>query len=234
MKIFCIGDSLALPGHNNSYEDTWFCLLKKAFPENDIISFFQRALTTNILHEPGGGEGKPGSFPAGADLLEHYMPGVVIMQLGIVDCAPRYISRGSVTAKIIGRSPAFFQTIFYSLIKMMRRRSSKYADVPPERFMSNMERFLQRCSNAGVLQVIVIDICTPGIHMLEKNPGIMESTKQYNAIMHSMQSKFPILHFIDPLNAGRHGDTIFEDGYHPNPAGNHIVFEEIAKVLCHG
>jgi acyl-CoA thioesterase-1 len=108
MKVLCIGDSLALPGHHNKYEDTWFYKLKKEFPGHDFISFFKRQLTTEILVTIGGGEKIEGAFPTGADCLEHYMPEIVIIQLGIVDCAPRLINEKSFLWKIVRRLPDCF------------------------------------------------------------------------------------------------------------------------------
>ena len=55
MKILCIGDSLSLPGHLNKYEDTWIWKLKNQYPEYDFITFFRRAIATDILVTNGGG-----------------------------------------------------------------------------------------------------------------------------------------------------------------------------------
>tara|TARA_B110001452_G_scaffold119986_1_gene99552 strand:+ start:11406 stop:11687 length:282 start_codon:yes stop_codon:yes gene_type:complete len=91
MRVLCIGDSTSLPGRSNKYEDTWIFKLKKRYTNWDFITFFKRALTTNVLIEMGGGdENYPN--PEGADCLEHYLPDKVIIQLGIVDCAPRLLN----------------------------------------------------------------------------------------------------------------------------------------------
>ena len=93
IKVLCIGDSLALPGHLNRYEDTWFYKIKMEYPEYDFISYFKRQLTTDVLTTMGGGEGGVDKWPKGADCLEAYAPEVVIVQLGIVDCDPRLLNR---------------------------------------------------------------------------------------------------------------------------------------------
>lgn len=54
-KCLIIGDSLALPGHLNSYEDTWVCKFKRQFPNLDILTFLKRQLTTDVLTTMGGG-----------------------------------------------------------------------------------------------------------------------------------------------------------------------------------
>lgn len=49
-KIFCIANSLTLPGHLNKYEDTWFYKLKQEFPNSDFISFFIKVcMKMNII-----------------------------------------------------------------------------------------------------------------------------------------------------------------------------------------
>lgn len=102
MKVLCIGDSTSLPGRSNKYEDTWLFKLKKRHQDWDFITFFQRGITTNILSEMGGGEENYDN-PVGADCLEHYLPDKVIIQLGIVDCAPRLIKENKLIWKIIRR-----------------------------------------------------------------------------------------------------------------------------------
>ena len=48
-KIVAIGDSLALPGHANRYEDTWFYQLQRRFHGTLFIPYFRRGLTTAVL-----------------------------------------------------------------------------------------------------------------------------------------------------------------------------------------
>ena len=55
-RVLAIGDSLALPGHGNKYEDTWIYKLKNKFSYFDFITFFKRQLTTDVLVSMGGGK----------------------------------------------------------------------------------------------------------------------------------------------------------------------------------
>lgn len=122
-KILCIGDSLALPGHLNSYEDTWFHKLKKEFPNYDFISFFKRQLTTDVLVTMGGGVRGIDKWPKGADSLEAYLPDMVIIQLGIVDYAPRLLY--NVEIKILSKMPASLSMFYIHIIKKFRARNKK-------------------------------------------------------------------------------------------------------------
>lgn len=227
LKVLCVADSLGLPGHSK-YEDTWFALLKNNFPSIDFISVFQRATTTNVLLTIGGGSD---NIPRGADCLEFYEPDIVILQLGIVDCAPRYISKNSKVLKIVNRLPAIGKKIFYKILKSVRNRSVKHAEVSPEKFRANIETYLKRCETVGVKKVVVIKIVTPDERMAKKNPTIKLAVNLYNTIYDSFVDKFNFYVTIDPLNYDFIQEDIFEDGYHPNQRGNLYVFNELKETL---
>lgn len=118
-KVLCIGDSLALPGHLNKYEDTWFYNLKQNFPDYDFISFFKRQLTTDVLVKMGGGKEGVDKMPNGADCLEFYKPDIVVLQLGIVDCAPRLLNKYDKV--IIRLLPEGLTKFYIKLIKSLRK-----------------------------------------------------------------------------------------------------------------
>jgi acyl-CoA thioesterase I len=127
-KILCIGDSLALPGHLNLYEDTWYYKLKKRFPTYDFISYFKRQLTTDALVTLGGGEKGVDKWPKGADCLEAYMPAIVILQLGIVDCAPRLLHKNE--RHLVSRLPALLSNFYLRVLKKIRKRRTERTIVP--------------------------------------------------------------------------------------------------------
>lgn len=167
-KILCIADSLGLPGHLNKYEDTWFYKLKQYFPNSDFISFFKRQLTTDVLVTMGGGEGGVDNWPKGADCLEGYMPQVVIIQLGIVDCAPRLLTNyDKVIMKIL---PKYFQKSYLSVIKTIRKRNVANTLVPFEKFKSNLNRYIKRAEKIDA-KIIFISISVPDKNMVKKKQG---------------------------------------------------------------
>ena len=43
MKILCVGDSTALPGRSNKYEDTWLFKLKKNIKIGTLLHFSNEA-----------------------------------------------------------------------------------------------------------------------------------------------------------------------------------------------
>lgn len=230
MKILCIGDSLSLPGHSNLYEDTWFYKLQKKYPSYDFISFFKRHLTTGILNTMGGGDTFEGAFPTGADCLEHYMPKIVIVQLGIVDCAPRLIDNKSFIWKIVRRLPKYFINKYINHLKNNKERNPKNVIVSESMFASNLKRYFERCKKIKIENLIYIGIPYPGVEMIEKNPNIISNSLKYNEILTNIASNYSFVSILDTLK-DRTEREIYDDGYHPNPKGNDLIFEDIISII---
>ncbi|MCK6604144.1 MAG: SGNH/GDSL hydrolase family protein [Bacteroidia bacterium] len=228
MKILAIGDSLALPGHGNLYEDTWIYKLKQAFPNNDFITFFRRQLTTDVLVTMGGGIDGPDRYPKGADCLEFYMPDVVIIQLGIVDSAPRLLYNWERFS--LQKLPSFASARYIKIIKKYRERNINNTFVPPEKFELNIKTYLDRCLIRNVKRVLYVGICYPDKDMIIKNPFIGESVNLYNKILENTAKDNKVFKLIFPLDA-RKSNGIYADGYHPNQTGHELIFSAVSASL---
>ncbi|MBN2777438.1 MAG: SGNH/GDSL hydrolase family protein [Bacteroidales bacterium] len=229
MKILCIGDSLSRPGHTNLYEDTWFYKLKEKYKNYDFISVFQRSLTTDGLITMGA-DVNNNKFPYGSDCLEYYNPQVVILQLGIVDCAPRLIKENSLVWKIVRRMPKKVVNKYIDYLKRNNKRDTENVYVSKEKFRSNLIAYFNRCQKNEVLKVIYIAIPIPGQEMIFKNPSIITNVIKYNDIISEVSQKYDFVKIVNPLNADK-GEDIYDDGYHPNPRGNIIVLESLVSEL---
>ncbi|MFY0698228.1 hypothetical protein A8B79_10370 [Balneola sp. EhC07] len=230
-KVLCIGDSLCLPGHLNKYEDTWFFKLKKEFPDFDFISFFKRQLTTEILVTMGGGKKGVDGWPKGADCLEAYLPHTIILQLGIVDCAPRLLYEFE--RKLVSRVPNLIKTNYLSLIKVLRKRNLGNTLVSFDKFKININNYIERAYNIGVSKIIIIGIAYPDEKMVDKNPQILQNVDKYNDFYKKISSENKMVEIILPLDAKKYDYRIYEDGYHPNKAGHELVKNRLAELLCH-
>jgi len=226
-KILCIGDSLALPGHLNTYEDTWFYKLKIEFPKFDFISFFKRGITTEMLVTMGGGEGGIDNWPFGADCLEAFCPDIVIVQLGIVDCAPRLLNTlDRVVVKII---PKYLKSLYIKLVKLTRNRKTKNTIVSLDKFRSNWINFMNRAIKINT-RILVISISLPDSSFSAKNSTIHLNVNKYNNSLFQLAKEYNFS--ITPvLKSNNYNQPIYEDGYHPNVYGHEIIFNEIKKIL---
>ncbi len=118
MKALIVADSLSMPRKGIPYDDTWPSILNCIRKDIHWIQRSQRALNSNHI---------VGSLKE--DYLEYYRPDIVILQIGIVDCAPRLFPSDSLITKIINRFPVRIQNICWEYIKN-NRKSRKNNHIP--------------------------------------------------------------------------------------------------------
>lgn len=216
-NILIVGDSLGLPRKNMPYINTWPFLLSSKLTNFHFILKLQRALTTETINS-GLSE----------DWLEFYYPKNVILQVGIVDCSPRYIKNRGLTMKILAVLPSFLKAFFWQIIKRFSSRKCKYADVSLKGFQANIEKYIQRCENIGVERIFIIKIARSGSNMIKQNPKILKQIDLYNAVFERVahcKNNCTLISTLEKAN-----DNYFlEDGYHLNEYGNKQVFEDILK-----
>lgn len=223
-KILCITDSLGLPRPGVIYEDTWFSMVKRASPQYDFISYFVRASTSKLLR---GSNEKDWMY--GESLL-FYKPQIVIIQLGICDCAPRYMRENTIYYKMIIRLPAFIQNPFWKLYKATHDRTIKKAHVSITAFRKNLEQYIEMAQKEGVEKLIYIKIATSSEIATSRSPQLDYAVKLYNEQLDQLNQMYPnILTTIDPLHSPC--NTHYVDGYHPNEKGNKLVAKELLKVI---
>lgn len=228
-KVLCIGDSLSLPGHLNKYEDTWFFKIKNQRSHYDFISFFKRQLTTDVLVGMGGGKNGIDRWPKGADCLEAYMPQIIIIQLGIVDCAPRLLF--DLERRIIGRLNHPVREAYISWVKKLRTRREENTMVSYESFIQNIERYISRAINIGIKKIIFIGIPIPDDRMISKNPEIVSNIQKYNHFYREISDEYPPVQAIFPLNPEKYQYEIYEDGYHPNSKGHDLITGSLERII---
>ena len=215
-NILIVGDSLGLPREEMPYKKTWPFLMANSLQSYHFIFKIQRALTTQMLHL--------GMFQ---DWLEYYTPKDVIMQVGIVDCAPRYLKKSGLKMKLLGVSPGFIKNSAWKLIKKSGR-SAKYADVSIEEFEANLLKYISRCEKANVERIFFIKIARPGTAMIKSNPGVIKQVELYNTIYDKIAVSNKKCIVISDL-AQADDNYFLEDGYHLNEYGNNILFQSILK-----
>lgn len=218
--ILIIGDSLALPRSNLPYKSTWIYLLKSQFHQYDIVDKSDYGATSLLLNSP--------------DRLEYYKPNIIIIQLGICDCAPRYFKKGTFEERIIRLMPENFRKKYISIVKKTRSQSDKRAYVGAETFEKNFTDYIKRAIDLNIEKVLVVKIGKSGDAHIKANSNVQKSIDKYNMILENISKSFPKLELIDPI--GEYFDVnkiTLEDGYHLNELGHRVVFEYINRQLCY-
>ena len=227
-KVLCIGDSLSLPGHLNSYEDTWFFKLKTEFPNYDFLCFFKRQLTIEVLVTMGGGIDGIDNWPKGADCLEAFMPDIVILQLGIVDCAPRLLNKYE--RKIVSILPLGMRSSFIILVKKYKKRSSTNTTVSFQNFKNNLDNYLSRAEKIAK-KIIIIPISIPDSTFFAKNKEALINVETYNNYYFDLASKKDVVICTTELSPNISVNSVYQDGYHPNQLGHNFIFQELKRTI---
>lgn len=217
-KVLIITDSVSMPRPGIPYEDTWIYLLKKKYPELDIIDRPARGAISRRLVTEGGG---------GADLLETYMPGIVIIQLGLAECAPRLFKKTGFEYYFMNKILSHtLRTRYINYIKKRRPRKQELAEVSPDEFRRNLDLFMQRCTKCGS-RVLYIKILRATDLYLSKSPEIQKSIDTYNAVLDEIDLKYDNFESISPVTNSIDVNSICLDELHITKEGNKIYYKAV-------
>jgi len=221
-RILIIADSMAMPRPDVKYEETWISLVKQAFPDYDFLDRPDRGSTTLRLVTEGGG---------GVDLLEIYEPDLVIMQIGMAECAPRLFKKTGFEYFFLNRIiPSRFRLNYVNFIKKKRGRNPKITDVSPDNFRANLINYFGRAQKTGV-KVIVLLISKATKLFLSKSPYIMENVNLYNSIYREVADSFPNVELVIPFDENVDLEKISLDEVHVNAQGHQIIFNNLKPHL---
>ncbi len=237
LRVVAFADSLAMPRDNPPdvirWEETWprqlsDALARKQLP-SEVINCGGRARTIDSL--------------VAVDFVEHFVfkrPDVAILQIGVVDCAPRIFSRREYRMINRSRFPRFLRD------RIVARRSERRAEIirrnplakvytPPERFSMYLREFEEK--RQGLInpsEIIVLPIVGNATVMDLKSPGYSDNVARYNEILRSFCSESDA-HWITPeeLLLKKDAPEMFcTDGHHLNVAGSRRCGELLAEIIA--
>lgn len=211
-RILIIGDSLCLPRihpEKVDYNETWPNLLR----QTGLFEIFQIAI--------GGGTIK--------DLYEQisyykcYNPDIVIIQSGIVDCAPRALGR---IEKDIISSSRILSAIYNRLnpTKVLRKiRRITY--ISEKSFKNYLKIVLESFYDS---QIIWIGILPASVEYEINLPGISSNIEAYNRLIQSeLNSKR--CYFLDTKPIPIYG--IMTDYHHLNSIGHKWLSDKLLEAI---
>lgn len=235
MRIVAFADSLSMPRIVKNdivlWEETWPYLLSKDLLkkgiQNEVINSGQRARTAASLIG--------GDFENNITFIR---PDIIIIQIGVVDCTPRIISKKE---KYLFNQRWFPVTLRDKLIqyrknnkrKITGKKPLKKVYTKPEQFESYLNQFEDRLQNQIEKKVSVIVI--PIIAHLEikskDSPKFTQNLERYNAILKTY-CKSHGRTWIELENRFYTDSTLYcSDGYHLNPSGNKELSEILLKSV---
>ncbi|MCD4498931.1 SGNH/GDSL hydrolase family protein [Chromobacterium vaccinii] len=220
-RVLIVADSLALPRDDVAYEHTWPGMLEERLPAITWINRAQRLSTSERLNDEGN---------QGADCLEFYHPDLVVLQLGICDCAPRVLHKR--TAAYVYRLPFGLGWRLSSWLETWRGRKASNCLVPLAAYERNLRDYLMR---AAAQDVRVIALSTPPTSrlMASKNPLIGQQIDAYNEVLGHLEVDFPHLRVLSPfLDAALIDELFVDDGYHLNEQGARRIAAALEPLVC--
>jgi lysophospholipase L1-like esterase len=199
-KILLLTDSLSLPRFKPEV-----CKYVDTYPEH----LKQKGY---IVHQVSIGGATSGDILMQVNYHKAFEPDYVFVQVGIVDCAPRFFTRLELELyrklKKVG--------VVLMKIRKKRRKVYTYHDG----FRANISQIQKSYSEIPVYFIGIL----PATESYEKLlPGITQNIKSYNNILSQTQ------HYIS--NDDFDSSGIMSDGHHLNAKGHQLLFEKIVRVL---
>lgn len=215
-RIVILGDSLGMPRSGVQLEQTYPYLLQQSLVEFEIYAKHRRANDSAIQSLP----------QTVLDDITYFCPDILVLHLGIVDCAPRLFSRFEQRAlwnlKIINKM----------IIGFMSKRRRFFTKVFPKVYVkiSQYEQNMQALIEAGkksAQRVIVVNIASTSVENNHKSYGFERNIKAYNAVLNRLVVSCGV-ELID-LNKVADKTMLDNDGIHFNIAGNALLAEQLEQ-----
>lgn len=158
--------------------------------------------------------------------LGAFTPDCLVLQIGIVDCAPRAITE--MERRILDHAPGFFSRPLHRLVRRNYSRlirARRLAYVPSEEFRHNLTTLRDYFSAANFL---VVPIGPANAQYQKQNPLLAEAIHKYNAILGEV--------FADGLLSDTYSDTdpeslFMSDNHHLSLEGHRVVATAVQRRL---
>jgi acyl-CoA thioesterase I len=235
VRIVAYADSLAMPRPELGvrWEDTWPYqlgrLLRQRGLDAEIINRGQRARTADSL--------------TGQEPYENVVwvePDVVVLQIGVVDCAPRIISRRE---KQVLNLPGFPVRVRDAMIERRKAHRLQITGRDPlSKVYTPPADFRRYFNDFGALvdsmdsqpELLVVPVVVDLRPMEQKSPGYTENVIRYNRILERF-CEAPRRRLVQapPLtDDGPSRARMFcSDHYHLSAAGNHELAQVLAEII---
>lgn len=218
-RIVILGDSLGMPRPGVQLEQTYPYLLQQSLAGFEIYAKHRRANDSKLQ----------ASLLGIQDDIEYMSADIVVIHLGIVDCAPRLFSRAQQNLlhklKFINRY----------IIAFMSKHRHFFTKIFPKVYVkiSQYEQNMLLLIKAGkksAQRVIVVNIANTSAENNHKSYGFERNIKAYNTVLNRLVASAGI-ELLD-INKLSDKTMLHNDGIHFNIAGNALLAKQL-KQHCH-
>lgn len=167
------------------------------------------------------------------ELVDLRGPEVVVVHVGIVDCAPRVFLRRE-RQFVENLRPSFLREAILSNVHRHRRaivNMRKKVYVPADRFTALVGQVVARAKASKLRSLVFVNIITPPVEMDERSPGFIKNAGVYNQILKT-HAEANGVHLIDidrMIKEAGGAEQLTVDGIHLNDDGHKMLASEIEK-----
>jgi hypothetical protein len=150
-----------------------------------------------------------------------YKPELIVLQVGIVDCAPRVFRE--IETKILSIIPPLFKLVLWFVKKYRKEIVAKrrITNVNKDEFENNLKSLKQAFPNS---QFVVVPIAPSVSEYENKSPGISHNIALYNEILKRVFGKTCVLTCYDEISP----ESILQsDLHHINKQGHELIFNSL-------
>lgn len=201
------------------YEDTYAYLIQKSGYEVILRSDYSNDTQVQASHDNLTVD------------VEYFRPNAVVIQLGIVDCAPRLFSKRE--AAMINHLPKFLRSgiiAFLSKHRFAFTKQNPKVYVGIDDFRTNMQHIINFTREHDAVPVIV-NIARPPAALVERSYGILDNVKAYNIVLRDL-AEANGCDLVDLYSTVEENpDRLLDDGIHLGKEGHVALASAILAVL---
>lgn len=205
-RILALTDSLALPRNRPeecSYEDTWPSLLDAAGYTVHRVSI-GGATSTDLSKQ--------------IDYHKNFRPEIVVVQVGIVDCAPRFLTQFEVS--VVRKLGILGKVIFKLTNNNFVKRLRNICYIKPKKFAQNLQDINNGFKESKIIYLGIVPATAEYELQL---PGINRRIAQFNNILQQMKG---YINLNDFDMAG-----VMTDHHHLNKDGQRQVYQKVLNRI---
>lgn len=208
-RVLILTDSLALPRENPEmikYDQTWVNLLKKHY---DIIQSSIGGATSFEIY-------------CQACSLRFCEPEITLIQVGVVDCAPRALTQ--LEDQILNKYwiTRVFLKVFMPHFSKFLRKYRKISYQSPKKFIKYLREIKELLAKSDIY---ALSILPASDQWEEKVPGIKKKVYEYNTLLSNEFGP----NFIDLSDINM--DGIMSDFHHINAIGHSFIYQKVVNNL---
>ena len=220
LRIVVAGDSLGLPRIKPtliSYKDIWPYILEGKLKERNVNS--------KILNHSERSRTLPKLLKNFQDIVSIWEPDILIIQIGIVDCAPRLFSERE--HKFLN-SGIIHWRIAKAIINFASKHRRQIITLRPWVRYTPLKKFKKSLEDLGKIlsqtnyKTIVLPIFPSFPSHTYRSPGYNESVEKYNNEWKNFCEKYShiFINLEEIINDLKLEDLLLEDGHHLSKLGH--------------